>query len=102
MTLGGIGYRFAQQSGYNLTVNVTGHAFGNAAVWISVLTENGYRTGGWAQTAGGTSVTFNIPPDQGNSVQACVQNNIVGQIIGSGCQRFSVNGGDIAVNMAAG
>jgi hypothetical protein len=65
---------------------------------ISVQTENGYSASQAVYTAGGASWTFGIPPNQGNSVQVCFAQGI----IGSNCQRFNVNGGDIAVNMAAG
>jgi hypothetical protein len=96
--LGAIPSAMAQQNGYNLTVNVTAHGFGQSQVNISVTTENGYRTSQSVYTAGGASWTFGIPPNQGNSVQVCVGQGI----IGANCQNFNVNGGDIAVNMAAG
>jgi hypothetical protein len=51
MTL--VPYAFAQQSGYNLTVIVTSHAFGMVSVSIDIQTENGYSQSQQVATAGG-------------------------------------------------
>jgi hypothetical protein len=92
----------AQQAGYNLTVNVTSHSFGNDRVFVQVTTANGWKSGGWLQTAGSPSTTFSVPPDQGNSVQVCVENGVVGAVLDTNCQRFDTTGSDMTVNMGAG
>jgi hypothetical protein len=94
----------AQQSGYNLTVKITGHNFG-VSVYVKITTEKGYNAGGWIRTAGKPSASFNVPTDQGNNVQVCVQNAIdlyTRSILGTNCQRFNTTGADMVVNMAAG
>ena len=86
-----------QQSGYNITVNVNSHGFGKDRVNISVTTENGYSASQEVLTAGGASWTFGIPPDQGNSIQVCVGQGL----IGANCHNFGVTGSDITVSMGA-
>lgn len=61
-----------KQSEYLLTIYVTSHPFGTSTVGISITTENGYTDQANIPTAGNPSWTFSIPPNQGNSVQVCV------------------------------
>jgi len=91
----------AQQSGYNLTVNITTHQFGNANVIVSVLTASGYSQS-YSVSIQNPSVTFNIPPNEGGSVKVCVSNGGLLNAFSSNCQRHDANGGDFSVNMAAG
>jgi hypothetical protein len=91
----------AQQPGYSLTVNVPSHEFGKSTVTISIKTANGYVDSKTVSTAGGASWTFDIPANQGNSVQVCVSGDIVGAILSLGnCQRFIADGNDITVSMS--
>jgi hypothetical protein len=85
------------QSGYSITVNVNTHGFGKDRVNIGVTTENGYSANQEVLTAGEASWTFNIPPNQGNSIQVCVGQGL----IGANCQKFTASGGDISVSMGA-
>src|SRR5215471_9162830 len=62
----------AVEAAYQLTVNVPSHPFGTSTVGISITTANGYTDQADVPTAGGSSHTFNIPQNQGYSVQVCV------------------------------
>ena len=86
-----------QQSGYSLTVNVNGHGFGKDRVNIRVTTENGFSDSKEVATAGGASWTFNIPANQGNGVEVCVGQGL----IGANCKKFTASGSDFAVSMGA-
>ena len=66
----------AQQSGYNLTVKVPHHSFGDPGVNIVVTTENGYTDHVQVSTAGQPSWTFSIPADLGGSVRVCVYTHL--------------------------
>jgi hypothetical protein len=88
------------QQGYSLTVNVPSHPFGESSVNIQIRTENGYTQSVNVGTAGGTSYTFNIPADQGNSVQVCVYTGF-GIVRGQNCRTWTANGNDITVNQSA-
>lgn len=68
------------QSGYQLTVNVPNHPFGKSSVSISITTENGYKDHKTVSTAGDSSGTFNIPPNQGDTVQVCVYADLLSQL----------------------
>ena len=57
---------------------------------------------GWIQIAGSPSATFAISSNQGNTIEVCVQNDVTGQLLGSGCQSFTVTGADLSVDTAAG
>jgi uncharacterized membrane protein len=96
----GSGNRGGGQSGYSLTVNVPSHPFGESSVNIQIRTENGYTQSVNVGTAGGTSYTFNIPADQGNSVQVCVYTGF-GIVRGQNCRTWTANGNDITVNQSA-
>jgi hypothetical protein len=60
-------------SGYRLTIFVSEWPFGSSSVRIDIETANGYRDSSTVSTAvpGTPSRTFNIPPNQGNSVNVC-------------------------------
>jgi hypothetical protein len=86
------------QSGYSLTVNVPYHPFGHAWVYIWMKTANGYEDSRRVGTAGGTSWTFNVPPNQGHTVEACVSASLLSS---NNCQRFIVSGHDMEVSLSA-
>jgi hypothetical protein len=89
--LGAIPSAMAQQSGYSLTVNIPSHPFGKDSVHIFIQTENGYNTYQWVSTAGGASWTFNVPPDQGNTVKVCASTDSAAILLGlDHCQIYSV------------
>jgi len=96
----GSGNRGGGQSGYSLTVNVPSHPFGESSVNIGIRTENGYTQSVNVGTAGGASYTFNIPADQGNSVQVCVYTGL-GIVRGQNCRTWIASGNDITVNQSA-
>jgi hypothetical protein len=60
------------EPGYQLTINVPSYPSGTSTLGISITTANGYTDHANVATSSGTSWTFNIPANQGNSVQACV------------------------------
>ena len=64
------------QSGYQLTVNVPSHPFGKSSVSIYITTENGHKDSKTKtvskSTAGDPSWTFNIPPNQRDTIGVCV------------------------------
>jgi hypothetical protein len=99
--LGAIPSAMAQQSGYNLTVNITTHQFGNANAVVSVLTASGYSQS-YTVSIQSPSVTFNIPPNEGPSVRVCVTSSGLLNSFGGNSQTFNANGGSFSVNMAAG
>jgi hypothetical protein len=80
-----------KQLPYRLTVNVPTHPFGALTVGISIATKNGYTEEENVPTAGGAAYTFNIPPNQGNSVQVCVN-------FSPNCQKYETNGRDKSVS----
>jgi hypothetical protein len=86
------------QPGYSLTVNVPSHPFGTSTVGISITTENGYTNQANVPTAGNPSWTFNIPPNQGNSVQVCVNSGALSQ---ENCHTYKTTGTDMSVSLPA-
>ncbi len=87
------------QSGYQFTVNVPSHPFGKTSVSIYITTENGYRESKTVSTAGNPSWTFDIPPNQGDSVEVCVDSGLISL---RDCERYSVvGGGDREVSLSA-
>ena len=89
------------QSGYQLTVNVPSHPFGKSSVSIYITTENGYKDSKTVSTstAGDPSGTFNIPPNQGDTVKVCVDSGLISL---QDCETYSVaGGGDREVSLAA-
>jgi hypothetical protein len=93
--LGAIPLAIAQQSGYNLTVYVTSHPFGNAYSYVSITTENGYKDTKFAYSDQGSVATFYIPPNEGSTVEVCISYYLLGV---DNCQSYGVTGSDITVN----
>jgi hypothetical protein len=88
------------ESGYRLTVNVPSHPFGESSVNIAITTANGYNQFANVGTAGGASHTFDIPPNEGNSVKVCVYTGF-GIVRGQNCHNYMADGGDIEVSLPA-
>jgi hypothetical protein len=86
------------QPGYLLTVYVPSHPFGTSTVGISITTEDGYTDQANIPTAGNPSWTFNIPPNQGNSVQVCVNSGALSQ---ENCHTYKVSGANMTVALPA-
>jgi hypothetical protein len=86
------------QPGYLLTVNVPSHPFGASTIGISITTENGYTDQANIPTAGNPSWTFNIPPNQGNSVQVCVNS---GDLSEENCHIYKTTGSAMSVSLPA-
>src|SRR5215831_10366313 len=62
---------------YQLTVKVPFHPFGASTLDISITTKNGYTDHANVPAAGVATWTFNIPQNQGNWVQVCVNAGIL-------------------------
>lgn len=86
------------QPGYLLTVNVLSHPFGTSTIGISITTENGYTDQANIPTAGNPSWTFNIPPNQGNSVQVCVNSGALSE---QNCHIYKTTGSAMSVSLPA-
>jgi hypothetical protein len=86
------------QAAYRLTVNVPSHPFGTSTVDISITTANGHTDQANVPTAGGTSYTFNIPENQGKSVQVCVK---PGNLSVKNCHTYKTTGNDMSVSLRA-
>ena len=86
------------QPAYRLTVNVPSHPFGTSTVGISITTANGYTDQADVPTAGGSSHTFNIPKNQGYSVQVCVN---PGTLSHDNCRTYQTTGNDMSVSLPA-
>jgi len=86
------------QPGYLLTVDVPSHPFGTSTIGISITTENGYTDQANIPTAGNPSWTFNVPPDQGNSVQVCVNSGALSQ---ENCHIYKTTGSAMSVALPA-
>jgi hypothetical protein len=85
------------EPGYQLTVTVPSHPFGTSTVGISITTANGYTDQANVATAGGASWTFNIPPNQGNSVLVCVNS---ANSSGQNCHTYNTTGTDMSVSLS--
>src|SRR5215831_14986887 len=86
------------QAAYRLTVNVPSHPFGASTVGMSITTANGYTDQANVPTAGGSSYTFNIPKNQGKSVQVCVNSGSLSHDI---CRTYGATGDDMSVSLSA-
>jgi hypothetical protein len=86
------------QAAYRLTVNVPSHPFGASTVGMSITTANGYTDQANVPTAGGSSYTFNIPKNQGKSVQVCVNSGTLSHDI---CRTYGATGNDMLVSLSA-
>ncbi|MFY9795981.1 MAG: hypothetical protein WAK17_14340 [Candidatus Nitrosopolaris sp.] len=88
----------AVEAAYRLTVNVPSHPFGTSTVGISITTTNGYTDQADVPTTGGSSYTFNIPKNQGYSVQVCVNS---GTLSHDNCRTYETTGNDMSVSLSA-
>ena len=86
------------QAAYRLTVSVPSHPFGTSTVGMSITTANGYTDQANVPTAGGSSYTFNIPKNQGKSVQVCVNS---GTLSHDNCRTYETTGNDMSVSLSA-
>ena len=86
------------QAAYRLTVNVPSHPFGVSTVGMSITTANGYTDQSSVPTAGGSSYTFNVPKNQGKSVQVCVNSGTLSHDI---CRTYEATGNDMSVSLSA-
>ena len=86
------------QRGYLLTVNVPSHPFGKSTIGIFITTEDGYRDHVYIPTTGNPSWTFKIPPNQGNSVQVCVNSGPQSE---ANCHFYNTNGSYMSVSLPA-
>jgi hypothetical protein len=86
------------QAAYRLTVNVPSHPFGASTVGMSIKTANGYTDQASVPTAGGSSYTFNVPKNQGKSVQVCVNSGTLSHDI---CRTYEAIGNDMSVSLSA-
>jgi hypothetical protein len=86
------------QAAYRLTVNVPSHPFGASTVGMSITTANGYTDQASVPTAGGSSYTFNVPKNQGKSVQVCVNSGTLSHDI---CRTYEATGNDMSVSLSA-
>lgn len=86
------------QAAYRLTVNVPSHPFGASTVGMSITTANGYTDQTSVPTAGGSSYTFNVPKNQGKSVQVCVNSGTLSHDI---CRTYEATGNDMSVSLSA-
>jgi hypothetical protein len=86
------------QAAYRLTVNVPSHPFGASTVGMSIKTANGYTDQANVPTAGGSSYTFNVPKNQGKSVQVCVNSGTLSHDI---CRTYEATGNDMSISLSA-
>lgn len=86
------------QPGYLLTVNVPSHPFGKSTIGIFITTEDGYTDHAYIPTRGNPSWTFKVPPNQGNSVQVCVDS---GPQTKENCHMYKTNGSNMSVSLPA-
>ena len=85
------------QRGYQLTVNVAPYPFGTSTVGISITTANGHTDQANVAAASAASWTFNIPPNQGNWVRACVNSENSST---ENCNIYNTTGTDMAVSLS--
>jgi hypothetical protein len=65
---------------------------------MSITTANGYTDQASVPTAGGSSYTFNVPKNQGKSVQVCVNSGTLSHDI---CRTYEATGNDMSVSLSA-
>ena len=93
------GYVLADgEPGYHLTVNIPSYPSGTSTLGVSITTANGYTNQASVPTAGGTSYTFNVPKNQGKSVQVCVNSGTLSHDI---CRTYEATGNDMSVSSPA-
>jgi hypothetical protein len=86
------------QPAYRLTVNVPSQSSDTSTVGISITTENGYTHEADLSGAGDLSYAFNIPQNQGKSVQVCVK---PGNLSIKNCRTYETTGSDMSVSLPA-
>jgi hypothetical protein len=90
-----------QQLAYKLTVSVPSHPFGASYVNIGIKTQNGYSGSISVSTAASSnkpSHTFDIPPNEGKSVQVCVYTGI--GLLGKNCHTYAVTGHNMVISQS--
>jgi len=91
---GSIPSALADQTPYSFTVHVPNHGFGANAITIFVKTANGYTDQQDVSTQqSDVSWTFNIPANQGDTIQAYVHTAGILNIINQNCRLWTVNQG---------
>lgn len=93
--------RSGSESGYRLTVDISEWPFGSEDIKIRIETANGYIDRATIGTAvsGTPSYTFNIPPNEGDSVRVCVDPE--GVFAFGKCEQVTTNGRDKSVSLSA-
>jgi hypothetical protein len=86
------------QPAYRLTVNVPSQSADTSTVGMSITTENGYTHEADLSGAGDLSYAFNIPQNQGKSVQVCVK---PGNLSMKNCRTYETTGSDMSVSLPA-
>ncbi len=75
---------------------ICSHPFDTLTVVISITTANGHPVQANLSTAGGLPYTFNIPENQGKSVQVCVK---PGNLSINNCHTYETTGSDMSVSL---
>ena len=86
------------QPAYHLNVDVPSHTSDTSTVGVSITTANGYTHEADLSGAGDLSYTFNIPENQGKSVQVCVKS---GNLSIKNCRTYETTGSDMSVSLPA-
>jgi hypothetical protein len=98
MTISMHGYVLAVgEPGYRLTVNIPSYPSGTSTLGVSITTANGYTDHANVDVSGATSWTFNIPPNQGSSVQVCVNSDSSSE---ENCNTYGTTGADMSVSLS--
>jgi hypothetical protein len=84
------------QPAYHLNVDVPSHTSDTSTVGVSITTANGYTRETDLSGAGDLSYTFNIPENQGKSVQVCVKS---GNLSIKNCRTYETTGNDMSVSL---
>jgi hypothetical protein len=84
------------QPAYQLTVSVPSHTSGTSTV--DITTANGYTHEADLSGAGDLSYTFNIPQNQGKSVQVCIKS---GNLSIKNCRTYETTGSNMSVSLPA-
>ena len=92
------GYVLADgEPGYHLTVNIPSYPSGTSTLGVSVTTANGYTDHANVDVSGVTSWIFNVPSNQGSSVQVCVNSD---SSSGENCNTYGTTGTDMSVSLS--
>jgi hypothetical protein len=85
------------EPGYRLTVNIPSYPSGTSTLGVSITTANGYTDRANVDVSGATSWTFNIPSNQGSSVQVCVNSDSSSE---ENCNTYGTTGADMSVSLS--